>query len=61
MITRIYRHAIDLHALNEEIKEISAPTARAESVKKPREIKEWFGSTLSSVETTFERFLKLVH
>jgi len=60
LVSSIYSHAVDLHALEAERPGLTGE-ARSENIQKQRQIKEWFQSTLSSLESNFEKYLRLNH
>ena len=60
LVSEMYKHAVDLHALEAERPHLAA-AARSENIQKQRIIKEWFQSTLASLECKFEKYLKLAH
>ena len=60
LVTEIYRHAVHLHALDAELAALGG-NERTGNLGKQREIKDWFQSTLSSMEEKFEKYLRLEH
>jgi hypothetical protein len=60
LVTEIHQHAINLHALGAELDGLSG-NERIRNIEQQREIKEWFQSTLTSMEERFEKYLRLEH
>lgn len=60
LVSSIYTRAVDLHALEAELPGLDG-AERSENIERQREIKEWFRSTLASLEGRFEKYLKLDH
>jgi hypothetical protein len=60
LITEIYRHAVNLHALEATLETLTGDE-RKRNVEAQRVEKEWFQQTLGSLETRFEKYLKLAH
>lgn len=60
LLSQIYKHAVDLHALDAELSSETG-TARHENIEKQRAIKNWFSETLKELEMRFEKFLRLDH
>lgn len=60
LVTEIYRKAVDLHALDATLEGLSGEE-RTKNIEKQREIKNWFESTLTSLEIKFEKYLRLEH
>ena len=60
LVSNMYRHAVDLHALEAERPRL-ASDARSKNIEQQRVIKDWFQSTLASLEGEFEKYLKLDH
>lgn len=60
LLSQIYTHAIDFHALEAELSSESG-TARHENIEKQRAIKNWFSETHKDLEKRFEKFLRLDH
>ena len=54
LVTKIYQHAVHLHALDAELEALRG-NERTGNLEKQREIKDWFESTLSSMEEKFEK------
>ena len=60
LVSEIYRHAVDLHALETELAGATGEE-RVSNVAKQRAIKDWFSETLNSMEGRFEKYLRLEH
>lgn len=60
LVSNMYKHAIELHTLEAERPHLFG-AALSENIAKQREIKNWFQSTLASLEKNFEKYLKLAH
>jgi hypothetical protein len=60
LVTDIYQHAVHLHALDAELEALGG-NERTGNLEEQREIKDWFQSTLSSMEEKFEKYLRLEH
>lgn len=60
LISEIYKHAADLHALQAEAEDKTLkPKDRHDNLEKQREIKQWCEVTLASLESMFGKYLKL--
>jgi len=60
LVTDIYGHAVDLHALDASLDGLSG-SERTKNIERQREIKNWFEATLTSLEAKFEKYLRLEH
>jgi hypothetical protein len=60
LISDIYKHAVHLHALEAERPSTEGAPLKS-NLASQREIKDWFSSTLASMETRFEKYLRLEH
>ncbi|MBL8529798.1 MAG: hypothetical protein JNL68_19120 [Burkholderiales bacterium] len=60
LVSDIYEHAVHLHALDAELAGLSG-LARSENIQEQREIKDWYQTQLGTIESQFERYLRLGH
>jgi hypothetical protein len=60
LVSHIYKQAVDLHALEAERPYASGPML-VSNIEQQREIKDNFTELLASMETRFERYLRLDH
>lgn len=60
LITEIYQNAVRLHALEATLESLSGEE-RKENVESQRKVKEWFEQTLGTLESRFEKYLRLAH
>lgn len=60
LISEIHSKAVDLWACGAEEDGLSE-VELSENLKRQREIKDWMGKTLESMESKFEKYLKLKH
>jgi hypothetical protein len=60
LVSQIYRHAVDLHALEAERPSTTGEELQA-NVRQQRVIKDWYSETLDSMEARFEKYLRLEH
>ncbi|MEM6484526.1 MAG: hypothetical protein AAF662_06025 [Pseudomonadota bacterium] len=61
LISDIYSHAVNLQALDAELQGEPPGAGRTENVEQQRQIKEWMQESLNSMESRFEKYLKLEH
>lgn len=60
LITEICRKAAELHALEATLENLTGDK-RKRNVDAQQAVKDWFQQTLGSLETKFEKYLKLIH
>lgn len=60
LLFEIYRHAVDLHALEAERPGATGDDLHT-NIREQRVIKDWFSGTLESMEGRFEKYLRLEH
>ncbi|WP_133717092.1 hypothetical protein [Methylocaldum gracile] len=57
----LYRNAVDLHCLEEELQEMPHSEQRKTNIHKQAEIKKWFVKQFDVLDEKFSLFLKLAH
>ncbi len=60
LTTEIYQHSVKLHALDAMLDSLSGDE-RNTNVESQMAVKDWFRQTLGSLESRFEKYLKLSH
>lgn len=60
LVSDIYGAAVNLHALEAELPTLS-DAARTKNIERQRQIKDEFSEILGSLETRFEKYLRLAH
>ena len=60
LVDEIYQHAVHLHALDAGLAGLTGP-ARTDNVMKQGEIKDWYRTQLRTIESKFEKYLRLGH
>ena len=60
LVTEIYRKAAELHAHVATLEGLRGEE-RTKNIEAQRAVKDWFEETLGSLETKFEKYLKLEH